>query len=426
MNMDKLKIPQLRKICRVMEPKCKGSKYIKRDDMIRFINKKRGELTPAQFVKLLSKAGFTIRVNKPTGTTAKAPPKRVKVPIKKAPVKKSVVKKAPIKNVAQIPTPIKFLTGIRQLTYLKHPKMQYNFLLFGEVHTSTVNAACGKNLMTSPEWIMKLLRTKHRKFMDVYIERAYVSPNKISPLKPSADNGLQVLRRELYDCLLREKTKCPFKNTARIHYADVRYIDRGRHRTQYKHTPFELLSPFDKFFGILRLLYHYGDLRNKPKYVAVTHSLYEALPTHDIRVMLNNTFAVKKIRKQIINVPYLSIRKILAQSLNTELASVMDAWNSTDDYMDDIVKLPLHAAYTKFFDLYVLARCFRVYKQPSNTRKQNNPYHPKFSFNNLVYAGAKHTRHMRELLLSMGFKIIFNSEDNEAKMCVDVTGFKYP
>lgn len=229
-----------------------------------------------------------------------------------------------------------------------------------------------------------------------------------TPLDES-NSYLMDIRRALYNCFQRSKTKCKDQQN-RYHWSDSRF--RGIFR--------EWLDFFDIYKDILRFGEMVKFILGKDAEKIVPIMMEEA------NVLMNRTpdnidelFKIAKIQKQLENIYDKELAtkiKIYYTALFVEKWSgvkkrfkiIYEKFERGEDALQDALRVNVEILFSLslIMDAYVIARSFREFKTPG---KEGLPLN-----NIIIYAGGKHIESMYIFLSSIGKvgqrSISFNSQ----------------
>lgn len=374
----------------------------------------------------------------------------------------------------KLPNAYRNLQGPISIFYLEHPKYPFKICMLGDYHSIT-NIDCPDNIKVN-KWIKEYIDSDLS--VDLYLEYMYYNLNidnkildtiypdkKLNILKvreeinnrndtPSSDYMNEVRKEFDVSCFKFDKKDCKLNNS-RIHNIDIRR--------------FNLIS-------IIELFNEYNwtnDEETKFLFTISSYMPYFILYLKNYTAYYNMFTAYgysdRKILKQFENISseYSDIKNILLSNYNREKelfsknfkplseVDITEAmrifkYKNYEEFIKNEDKFKLISIFNNlkefsknniegnmlFMDYYLLGRLFRSYTnaQPS--------------YNSIIYTGGFHTSRYKEILLQIGFNLIYADENIEippvfseyrqvfntiinkfpssVKQCLNISGLKQP
>ena len=280
----------------------------------------------------------------------------------------------------------KYISGITKISV--YTKDNQKIILLYDIHH---NKDTCKNLNYDDKtyesvstWLLNLIKTKRRPFIDLFLEYR-ISSSKFSfddKLKfivtsTSVNHDLSIINFNLKNCLnLDLDVKCIYDNI-RVHWADIRLN-------------------FDLYIITYRLSKS-GILTKKQK--ELVNSLIDNPFDY-----YNRLLSVRKIKKQIEN-----IDQVTYNHINTFYHDYIGKLRTT--YIESRMRRLDKFMYVSYLnnlpmDLYLTLRLFRSFKTHISTKN-----HPNEINTAIIYAGGHHCRVYENLLLQLKFRELFISGD---------------
>jgi hypothetical protein len=346
---------------------------------------------------------------------------------------------------------IDILQGPVSVIELKGPSK--HIYLFGDRHVymgecEKEGKFKGMSQSDISSWMYQNIKNSD-KFIDLFIEKPYHKTDKLENI--SSDIYIDKLHNKFKECASIHKDICPIPNM-RYHYSDIRRLTTNKDLNM-------LMMILTDFFNVnYGTINYYFTLRKDDKaYRDAIEYVYTLL--YYVYNFLKNFKTYKnllaylsknyKVDKQISNIKDAFIKEKLL--LTIESFSYDDSiirWNDRLDlcrlFLEDMrVKIDTNAReiplYYKeltdllfllfnilnhFFELYILGRIFRSYDDKKEL-------YSKPAQNIIVFTGYLHTINIKNMLINMGFKIIFktgaHSQSMEPKsQCMDISKMKQP
>ena len=267
--------------------------------------------------------------------------------------------------------------------------------LFGERHAQ--KNTCLVNALNFDKFLECLIVTFPfpNKKLDVFLELAYKKTKTQHEQQLDPGNMLLNIRKRFGSCLEIIKKDCPYP-WLRAHYADVREL-----------FPYQLLI---NALGIA--LFSRGVSQKKVIDDAIKifkgWSTEKILQEAKINKQLANTepllaAEIQKLKKEgsVLLNHLQNIKYVIEGTRNKELLGKL-----IDKEMRE-----LNADASFVFDMYVLARMFRTF------RDGDSPEHI------VVYAGDHHINVIQDILLKIGASLIKSQDNGNKSGCVNVTDF---
>jgi hypothetical protein len=377
--------------------------------------------------------------------------------------------KAKIKITAsegQVELPYYFdrISGVASIDLLES-KRGMRVLLLGDLHIENKIASCKDNDYVCNDFncryylpvFVDVVTSTSPKPVDIFFEYVYTRPGEttMSEYQYELEERKETIvdfARYFQSCLRSEKTVCKkaFPNI-RFHYTDYRHSSSpvASHLTTIQEYIELALRRLSELWDAASLFGGKPNVESSEEFTSITMSLISLLNDKDYIFTLENLlvfyaslFVEPKIKKQFDNsrVPQLMamLAKHVQQKLvefnieqyTSELHKLLSNFSSpqvtlelmktdrklvskTVDLLDRYVAKTTYCG-SFVFDIYTIARLFRVYHS-DNTQAQNA----------IIYAGRTHTRNIKEFLLTLGLSTIFTS-DLENSLCHSIINLTQP
>jgi len=342
--------------------------------------------------------------------------------------KREFIRKSPkIKNSRKVSrkeerlnTKLKYIKGPASLSEHKNPKYDKHIYIFGDIHI--IDTYCpGDMNKNNSEYFNKFLKQllnywkeKDPKIiLDYFIEfgfRGNKTPNFL--VIENYFGYYQELYNYFLNCVKIKKDICEFENL-RLHYSDIR---RGFYET-------DIINQFASILFLKKI----NDIQLVSKnfnWDQFTNILYNP----------ENLFRISKVDKQIENVKYPEVKKLLIREknkviiiskfLSEKVISIKNLMlkGLLNDEVINFDNILLFNVRNKIMDIYLFARMFKEFKP-----KYKGQF-SKSAKNILIYVGERHAGTYREWLKELGFsikeKISYNMHIDF--QCVNVSNFKQP
>lgn len=294
-----------------------------------------------------------------------------------------------------------------------HTTLPHIIYAFGDCH---INQNECQDKMSIPD-LLKMYSHNAPIFLDIFLETSYKHKTTYfsKDMKTSIFGNnymFQIYNSFDKSCWSALKEGCN-ENTTRLHYTDFRKFYANEQEYQIltileNFSVFQLMSQgiknpysqikyerikqetiskfksnkdFDSFYKSIK-----DNIRNDFKYIRVMKQI-QNIPNENIRDMLTKLFN-KKVDTEIKNLPVVNFLKLQTES-NEKIEKVCA--NVFNTLVIDF--------YMIFMDYYLIARILRTFLQIPN--KYSKP-----CYNSIIYAGDAHIGNYKNILTSLGFKIV--------------------
>lgn len=339
------------------------------------------------------------------------------------------------------------LINVLSLNYFTSEKYNKRIYIFGEQHT-TNNTCSVKNTVTSNvyDFINKNIKFSD-KFIDIFIELAYVPKNYFKnnkyKKKENLDSTLRKFEDKYKNCLYL-KRNCQYPNV-RFHYTDVRLTDFLENKSFYINLSENIIGLYYNIeYG--DLLYYQSTLLNLRE--LLNNNIYKKERNKFLKCMNSNNvdnvikylseiYKHTKIDKQQEKIKDDHVKSVLMEYLRSFISNI-----KFDFIGKNIQKIINSLPYKKkpdikqlnefnklraeqedldvpFMDIYLMARVFRKFKQI----KYQNSKEPE---NIIIYVGDYHAQNYSNILKTLNFKNEFSISRVDNNNCIDISKLKQP
>lgn len=198
-----------------------------------------------------------------------------------------------------------------------------------------------------------------------------------------------------------ERNKCfeEFKNV-RYHYGDIRRFIYNMQINKNDHDYIAMgKNVLDENNTYLQKLYHnYNNSSDKNKF---------------INEILESIVSIPKIKKNILSIMNKTIVIKILKFFHQYIKNQLDNIDNKMDPRDIVIRL-----FVSVMDIYLLSRVFK--KFDNSMRVNKSGIHQDYANKIIIVAGFHHIENYISVLLSLNYKITFQSSINEKSQCVNV------
>lgn len=292
--------------------------------------------------------------------------------------------------------------SIRYMCSNEYPQI---FYLLGDVHIR--QSTCPKRLEVG-EWLLNTI-INSPVFIDVFLETPYMSEGYFIPKKgifrETSNTYIKDVNVKFKNCILGDND--PICQTARFHYTDMRSV----YETKKQREGASIFKNIKKGKATKEQIKKWKYINDWLSFLRDPHSIIYT-----------------RIEKQIHNIENPKIRSYLHKSYqncirsshflkNVNLEGVM-----TNKQAQRIIPIEKIKNYRIcLMDHYLMARCFRTFRQTSGYSKPPS--------NIIIYAGDHHIGNYIDILQNLGFEIKYKNVSRIKKsnyQCIDISGMEQP